>query len=216
MSSSQNNDSDERFALGLVFALITLVVLSVLWFGAYKGIHGAKSAKGGVVAAKVQPGASGAVLGGTAPAGSATATGAGDAAAQAGAAAGATASAANGAAAQAGAAADDAARVLIENGIVKFYFATAKADLAPGANEALADVVAGVKAGQRAVISGYTDSTGDAEKNAELAKQRAFAVRDALLALGVAEGKLDLKKPEAVENAGNNAEARRVEVMLAK
>ncbi|WP_395026532.1 OmpA family protein [Comamonas odontotermitis] len=216
MSSSQNNDSDERFALGLVFALITLVVLSVLWFGAYKGIHGAKSAKGGVVAAKVQPGASGAVLGGTASAGSAAATGAGDAAAQAGAAAGASASVTSGAAAQAGAAADDAARVLIENGIVKFYFATAKADLAPGANEALADVVAGVKAGQRAVISGYTDSTGDADKNAELAKQRAFAVRDALVALGVAEDKLDLKKPEAVENAGNNAEARRVEVVLAK
>lgn len=216
MSSSQNNDSDERFALGLVFALITLVVLSVLWFGAYKGIHGAKSAKGGVIAAKVQPGASGAVLGGTASAGSAAAAGAGDAAAQAGAAAGASASAANGVAAQAGAAADDAARVLIENGIVKFYFATAKADLAPGANEALVDVVAGVKAGQRAVISGYTDSTGDAEKNAELAKQRAFAVRDALVALGVAEDKLDLKKPEAVENAGNNAEARRVEVVLAK
>ncbi|MEN5182104.1 OmpA family protein [Comamonas odontotermitis] len=216
MSSSQNNDSDERFALGLVFALITLVVLSVLWFGAYKGIHGAKAAKGGVVAAKLQPGASGAVLGGTASAGSAAATGAGDAAAQAGAAAGASASAASGAAAQAGAAADDAARVLIENGIVKFYFATAKADLAPGANEALVDVVAGVKAGQRAVISGYTDSTGDAEKNAELAKQRAFAVRDALVALGVAEDKLDLKKPEAVENAGNNAEARRVEVVLAK
>lgn len=216
MSSSQNNDSDERFALGLVFALITLVVLSVLWFGAYKGIHGAKSAKGGVVAAKLQPGASGAVLGGTASAGSAAATGAGDAAAQAGAAAGASASSASGAAAQAGAAADDAARVLIENGIVKFYFATAKADLAPGANEALVDVVAGVKAGQRAVISGYTDSTGDADKNAELAKQRAFAVRDALVALGVAEDKLDLKKPEAVENAGNNAEARRVEVVLAK
>lgn len=218
MSSSQNNDSDERFALGLVFALITLVVLSVLWFGAYKGIHGAKSAKGGVTAAKVQPGASGAVLGGTASAGavSAGATGAAgavDAAAQAG--AGVAASAA-GAAAQAGAAADDVARVLIENGIVKFYFATAKADLAPGANEALADVVAGVKAGQRAVISGYTDSTGDADKNAELAKQRAFAVRDALVALGVAEDKLDLKKPEAVENAGNNAEARRVEVVLAK
>lgn len=216
MSSSQNNDSDERFALGLVFALITLVVLSVLWFGAYKGIHGAKSAKGGVVAAKLQPAASGAVLGGTASAGSAAATGAGDAAAQAGAAAGASASSASGAAAQAGAAADDAARVLIENGIVKFYFATAKADLAPGANEALVDVVAGVKAGQRAVISGYTDSTGDADKNAELAKQRAFAVRDALVALGVAEDKLDLKKPEAVENAGNNAEARRVEVVLAK
>ena len=42
VSSSQNNDSDERFALGLIFALITLVVLSVLGFGAYKGVHGNK------------------------------------------------------------------------------------------------------------------------------------------------------------------------------
>ena len=108
------------------------------------------------------------------------------------------------------------ARVLIENGVVKFYFATGKAELAPGAAEALADVVAGVKAGQRAVISGYTDSTGDAAKNAELAKQRAFAVRDSLTALGVAQDKLELKKPEAVENAGSNAAARRVEVVLAK
>ena len=214
MSSSQNNDSDERFALGLVFALITLVVLSVLWFGAYKGIHGAKSAKGGVIAAKVQPGASGAVLGGTASAGSAAATGAGDAAAQAGAAAGASASAANGAAAQAGAAADDTARVLIENGIVKFYFATAKAELAAGANEALADVVKGVAEGKKAVVSGFHDATGDAALNAELAKQRAVAVAEALKALGVAEDKVELKKPEETTATGSNAEARRVEVTL--
>ena len=229
MSSSQNNDSDERFALGLVFALITLVVLSVLWFGAYKGIQGAKTGKSGAVtAAKVQTG--GAVLGGTATnagaaAGAAAAAGnaaaaVGDAANQAGAAVANAASAAGAAvangAANVGAAVEDAARVLIDNGVVKFYFATAKAELAPGANEALADVVAGVKAGQRAVISGYTDATGDADKNAELAKQRAFAVRDALVALGVSQDKLDLKKPEAVENAGNNAEARRVEVVLAK
>lgn len=220
MSSSQNNDSDERFALGLVFALITLVVLSVLWFGAYKGIQGAKAAKsGGVVAAQVQaPAAGGAVLGGSAT----TAPAADDAAAANGAtgaaAAGsaAVATAAEGAAAGAAAAGDDVARVLIDNGVVKFYFATAKAELAQGANEALTDVVAGVKGGQRAVISGYTDATGDADKNAELAKQRAFAVRDALVALGVGEDKLELKKPEAVESTGNNAEARRVEVVLAK
>ena len=245
MSSSQNNDSDERFALGLVFALITLVVLSVLWFGAYKGTHGAKSGKAGVTAAKIQNGAGGAVLGGTATAGAAAGAAAGavagaagavgDAAAQAGAAAGAAAGAVAGAASNAagavadaagaaasaagnaaGVVADDVARVLIENGVVKFYFATGKAELAPGAAEALADVVAGVKAGQRAVISGYTDSTGDAAKNAELAKQRAFAVRDSLTALGVAQDKLELKKPEAVENAGSNAAARRVEVVLAK
>lgn len=200
MSSSQNNDGDERFALGLVFALITLVVLGVVWFGAYKGLHGAKSGQAGVVAAQTGS-KGGAVLGGTDPA---------VAAARA-------AEAANAAAAATGAAviADDAAAVVIENGVVKFYFATAKAELAPGANEALVDVIAGVKAGQRAVISGYTDATGDADKNAELAKQRAFAVRDALLALGLTEDKLELKKPEAVENAGNNAQARRVEVVLA-
>ncbi|TDS74079.1 OmpA family protein [Comamonas sp. JUb58] len=205
MSSSQNNDGDERFALGLVFALIILVVLGVVWFGAYKGIHGAKSGKAAVTAT-ASGSKGGAVLGGTDPA-----------VAAARAAEAANAAAATGAAAANGAAviADDAAAVVIENGVVKFYFATAKAELAPGANEALVDVIAGVKAGQRAVISGYTDATGDADKNAELAKQRAFAVRDALLALGVTEDKLELKKPEAVENAGNNAQARRVEVVLA-
>jgi len=202
VSSSQNNDGDERFALGLVFALIILVVLGVVWFGAYKGIHGAKSGNAAVTA--TADGAKrGAVLGGTVPA--VAAARAAEAANAAGAAA------ANGAAVVA----DDAAAVVIENGVVKFYFATAKAELAAGANEALVDVIAGVKAGQRAVISGYTDATGDADKNAELAKQRAFAVRDALLALGVTEDKLELKKPEAVENAGNNAQARRVEVVLA-
>lgn len=196
MSSSQNNDGDERFALGLVFALITLVVLGVVWFGAYKGLHGAKSGNGGVMAATVQTGATGgAVLGGTDPAAAARAASANAAAAVV--------------------VVEDAAVVMIENGVVKFYFATAQAVLAQGANEALVDVVAGVKAGQHAVISGFTDATGDADKNAELAKQRAFAVRDALLALGLTEDKLELKKPEAVENAGNNAQARRVEVMLA-
>ncbi|MEG0974175.1 MAG: OmpA family protein [Comamonas sp.] len=215
MSSSQNNDSDERFALGLVFALITLVVLSVLWFGAYKGVQGAKSAKaGGVVAVVVQTaGTAVAVLGGTAPAVDASAAGT---AAANGAVAGGDAAAQTGAVAVGEAAGDDVARVLIENGVVKFYFATAKAELAAGTNEALTEVVAGVKIGQRAVISGYTDATGDADKNAELAKLRAFAVRDALVVLGVSEDKLDLKKPEAVESTGNNAEARRVEVMLAK
>ncbi|MDR0261539.1 MAG: hypothetical protein LBI76_17200, partial [Comamonas sp.] len=67
MSSSQNNDGDERFALGLVFALIILVVLGVVWFGAYKGIHGAKSGKAAVTATATGS-KGGAVLGGTDPA----------------------------------------------------------------------------------------------------------------------------------------------------
>ena len=107
------------------------------------------------------------------------------------------------------------ARVVVENGVVKFYFATAKADLAPGANEALADVVKGVTAGKTAIVSGFHDATGDLALNQELAKKRAESVRDALKALGVAEDKIELKKPEETQASGSNAEARRVEVVLA-
>ena len=108
----------------------------------------------------------------------------------------------------------DAASVTIENGVVKFYFASGKADLATGANEALADVIKGAKAGKKLVVSGYHDATGSAAKNAEIAKQRAFAVRDALKAAGVADDKIQLKKPEELKATGSNAEARRVEVAL--
>lgn len=108
----------------------------------------------------------------------------------------------------------DAASVKTENGVVKFYFASAKAELATGANEALGDAVKAVAEGKKLLVSGFHDSTGDLAKNEELAKQRAFAVRDALKALGVAEDKLELKKPEAMMGTGSNAEARRVEVSV--
>jgi K(+)-stimulated pyrophosphate-energized sodium pump len=108
----------------------------------------------------------------------------------------------------------DAASVSVEGGVVKFYFASGKADLANGAAAALADVVKGVAAGRKAVISGYTDASGDPAKNEELAKQRAFAVRDTLKAAGVAEDRVELKKPEAMTGSGDAAQARRVEVTL--
>ena len=173
--SSSDDDSQERFALGFLFALIALVISVVV---------------GTVVVKRL--GASGA-----APAVAAT---------------GAAATAPAAPAAEA--AAEDAASVRVENGVVKFYFASAKADLAAGANEALADVVKGVTEGKNAIVSGFHDATGDAALNAELAKQRALAVSDALKALGVAEDKIELKKPEETTASGNNAEARRVEVVL--
>ena len=111
---------------------------------------------------------------------------------------------------------DDESQVVVENGVVKFYFASGKAEVAKGANEALADVVKGIKAGQKATISGFHDTTGNAALNAELSKKRAFAVRDALLALGVTEDKLELVKPADSQGSGAAAEARRVEVTLVK
>lgn len=111
-------------------------------------------------------------------------------------------------------AAADAATVMVEQGVVRFYFESGKADLAAGARDALVDVVKAAKAGRTLVISGFHDATGDAVKNAALARQRAVAVRDALKAAGVPERQIELKKPEQLAASGSNAEARRVEITL--
>ena len=113
-----------------------------------------------------------------------------------------------------GAAVADGPSIKVEGGVVKFYFASGSDELARGAAEALGDVVRGVAAGKKAVISGFHDVTGDPARNEELAKQRALRVRDALTALGIGEDKLDLRKPAVTTADGSNAEARRVEVTL--
>lgn len=173
--NSSDDDSQQRFALGFLFALIALVVSTAVGVVVYKrGIAHAPKAPAAAVAPAAEAAAPGVVI------------------------------------------TEDAASVVVEGGVVKFFFATGKAELAPGANEALGDVVKGVvDGGKTAVVSGFHDATGDAAVNAELAKQRALAVRDALKALGVAEEKVELKKPEATQGSGSNAEARRVEVILA-
>lgn len=174
-----DDDSQERFALGFLFALIALVISVVVGTVVVKQLRapGAVSPAAATTAVMVDSAAP------AAPAVDATM-------------------------------AADAASVLVENGVVKFYFASAKAELAAGANEALVDVVKGVAEGKTAVVSGFHDASGDAALNAELAKQRAFAVRDALKALGVAEEKIELKKPEETTATGSAAQARRVEVVL--
>ena len=117
-------------------------------------------------------------------------------------------------AAQAAQVASDAASVTVEHDVVKFYFASGKADLAAGAGDALAGMVSAARSGRVLVISGFHDATGDARKNAELVRQRAQAVRNALKALGVPEQQIDLKKPEQMAGNDSNAEARRVEITV--
>ena len=170
--NSSDDDSQQRFALGFLFALIALVVSTVVGTVVYKrGISHAPKAEATVSA----PSATNVPV----------------------------------------VVVEETARVIVENGVVKFYFVSGKAEVAAGANEALSNVVKGVAEGKRAVISGFHDATGSAEINAELAKQRAQAVQAALVALGVTEDKVELKKPEQSQADGSNAEARRVEVILA-
>ncbi len=70
----------------------------------------------------------------------------------------------------------------------------------------------------RARISGYHSASGTLAANQELAKQRAFTVRDAMLAAGIAESRVILAKPvqTAANVAGEDHDARRVEVVIAR
>ena len=175
MSSSSDDDGQQRFALGFIFALITLIVSSVIGVVVYQS--GAARAPAPMAETTTI------TLVETVPAEVLVL--------------------------------EDAASLRVDSEMVTFYFASGKAELAAGANEALADIVDGVAQGKTAVVSGFHDATGSAEINAELSKQRAMAVRDALLALGVSEAGIELKKPEQLEvTGGSNAQARRVEVVL--
>jgi outer membrane protein OmpA-like peptidoglycan-associated protein len=113
----------------------------------------------------------------------------------------------------------DAARVVVEGGVVKFFFATGKADLAVDLSAevqaALNEAAAAAKAGKKLLVSGYHDSTGDAAVNAELAKQRAQTVQAVLVNLGVDAVAVELQKPEVMLGGTDNAQARRVEVVVA-
>jgi K(+)-stimulated pyrophosphate-energized sodium pump len=102
-------------------------------------------------------------------------------------------------------------------GLLKVYFASASSALPPGSDKAIPELVSYFKAkpNGKLAISGYVDPSGDAAKNAELAKTRAFAVRDALKAAGVPEDKIELVKPQDIKaGATTAAEGRRVEVSL--
>jgi K(+)-stimulated pyrophosphate-energized sodium pump len=112
------------------------------------------------------------------------------------------------------AAGDTGASIKNEGGVVKFYFASASAEVPAGSSAALADIVKSAQGGGRVLVSGYHDATGDAEKNAELAKQRAMAVGAALRMAGVPDDKVELAKPAQAQAGGPPAEARRVEVKL--
>jgi K(+)-stimulated pyrophosphate-energized sodium pump len=69
--------------------------------------------------------------------------------------------------------------------------------------------------GIKAELSGFADPTGDAAKNLELAKQRAMAVRDALVAAGAPQGQVELVKPsEVIIGQGGDVDARRVNIVL--
>lgn len=196
---SNREDNDSRFALGVAFILIGIIVVTLIGTIVYKNGH-----KGvAQVAASTEQA--------VASISSASAQVAESAASDV------TTNVAIAVASEPVSAAtisSDTPSVVVVNGVVKFYFATGSAQLATGADQALADVVKAVANGKKLVVSGYHDSTGNPASNEKLAKQRANSVVAALIKLGVAKTSMEMKKPESALADGPAAEARRVEVIV--
>jgi len=100
--------------------------------------------------------------------------------------------------------------------MANFYFEVDQFELPVAREGSLEAVIEYLKANTGAVasISGYHDPSGDREYNEDLARRRAQAVQDALLAAGVSESQIDLVKPVETTGSGDMAEARRVEVAI--
>ncbi|GAB1437256.1 outer membrane protein OmpA-like peptidoglycan-associated protein [Sphaerotilus sulfidivorans] len=96
------------------------------------------------------------------------------------------------------------------------YFETGSASVGAEDAAALAEVVKALAGdgARRVLLSGYHDSTGDPAMNAELAKQRAKAVRAALVVAGVPLQQVLMRKPESTTGSGTDREARRVEIRI--
>jgi outer membrane protein OmpA-like peptidoglycan-associated protein len=96
------------------------------------------------------------------------------------------------------------------------FFAVGSAELPAEAAAEItkAQAAAAAAAGKKLVLSGFHDASGDPAKNAELAKNRAKAVRAALVAGGIDAARIGLRKPESTTGDGTADQARRVEIRL--
>lgn len=96
-------------------------------------------------------------------------------------------------------------------------FASGKSELDSAAQEAVKKAAATL-AGQsgKIALSGFVDGTGNADQNALLAKERAQAVAKLLVAQGVAEARIELRKPQTITaGEGADSQARRVDIVAA-
>jgi K(+)-stimulated pyrophosphate-energized sodium pump len=63
-------------------------------------------------------------------------------------------------------------------------------------------------------VTGYADRSGNHAAKVDLAKRRATAVRDALVAEGIPADRVRLKPPLDVTGSGSDPQARRVQISV--
>jgi outer membrane protein OmpA-like peptidoglycan-associated protein len=100
--------------------------------------------------------------------------------------------------------------------LVKLYFALGETGLPADANAPIDSVIEALQAApeKKALLSGFHDETGTAAVNAEVARKRAIAVREALIIAGIPAQRVLLRRPAVTLGGADAAEARRVEVRV--
>ena len=100
--------------------------------------------------------------------------------------------------------------------LAKVYFDVGQAKLLDADQGVVARTMDAMAAKPSAIVllSGFHDPSGNAQQNAVLAKQRAEAVRDALIAGGVDGKRIKLRRPETTLGSGSPQEGRRVEIRV--
>ncbi|GAP38805.1 OmpA family protein [Piscinibacter sakaiensis] len=96
------------------------------------------------------------------------------------------------------------------------YFAVGQTTLPEGSEPVVFKLVVAVQdePKRKVVLSGFHDATGAADVNARIARDRALALRAALIAEGVDPSRIVLRKPEVTLGDADPIEARRVEARL--
>ena len=103
----------------------------------------------------------------------------------------------------------------VSDDTTRVYFDSGQASIDQEDRIKIASVAGSVRdQGREVAITGYTDRTGDRDQNLEVAKSRAVAVREALVAEGVSESKITMAPPAEVTGTGADEEARRVDIEL--
>ena len=104
----------------------------------------------------------------------------------------------------------------VGDALAKVYFAVGQAGLNDADKAVVSQTMAALALNPNAIVllSGFHDPSGDPARNAELAKGRAGAVRDALVAGGVAADRVKFRKPESTVGTGSPEEGRRVEIRV--
>ncbi len=100
--------------------------------------------------------------------------------------------------------------------VATVFFAVGQAALPEDSRSAIEAAIAAAAAApaRRVVLSGFHDASGAAAVNAQLARDRAMTIREALSAEGLSLTRIALRKPDVTLGDGAAPEARRVEIRL--